>query len=117
MLGIGIHHVETVHAQKMIAAQAGVFVQCILVVQVKAVDGVGRPALFRPIDALGRQVATNATVQRFNLQSAFRSEMHAFFGVIDPHVQMILFLAYALAGQGDAHAHQAVRLVIAFGIA
>ncbi len=44
-------------------------------------------------------------------------KLHAFFSVVDPHVQMILFLAHALAGQGDAHAHQAALLVVAFGVA
>ncbi|MNP49459.1 hypothetical protein D3C76_1436440 [compost metagenome] len=100
----------------MIATQARVFVQRVLVVEVGALYGVTRPAFFRPVDAVCGHEAADAAVQRFDLQAAVRSEMHAFFRVIDPHIQMILLLSHPLAGQGDAHAHQAVSLVVALGI-
>ena len=58
----------------------------------------------------------DATVQRFDLQAAVRAEMHTLGGVIDPHIQMILLFANALARQFDRHAHQAFFFAVALGI-
>ena len=116
MLGIGVSHIETVHAQEMVATQASVFVERVLVVQVHAFNGVAGPALFRPIDALRSHEAADTAIQRFDLQATVGTETHSFARVVDPHIEMILLFAHALVGQLDRHAHQAALFAVALGV-
>ncbi len=77
VLGIGIDHLEALGLEKAVAAQASVFVQGVLVIQVGAVYPVGRPAFLGPGDALGRQETADATVGRLDLQ-VVRGKKQAF---------------------------------------
>ncbi|MNF06196.1 hypothetical protein D3C80_2060990 [compost metagenome] len=65
---------------------------------------------------MGEHEAPKATVERLDLQATVGADVYALFQVVDPDVQMVLFLAHFLSGQLDRHAQQAGVLVVPLGI-
>ncbi|MNO99464.1 hypothetical protein D3C76_912340 [compost metagenome] len=76
-----------------------------------------RPFFLRPEDALGDQEAPQAPVDRLHLQERSRFELYVMSEVIDPDVQVVLFLAHPLVRQLHGQAQQAQFLAVALGAA
>ncbi|MNN28779.1 hypothetical protein D3C81_1423590 [compost metagenome] len=76
-----------------------------------------RPLALQPLHGLGQHETPQAAVQWLQLQAAVAADAHPPLKVVDPHIQLVLLLAHLLPGQADFHAQQAVRLVVALGMA